>query len=162
MPNQLTIQLKPTSEPETGEPGLLVIAKINQQPIVDFAYYGLTTSLPELARSIHKNGEFFIITCHCGVAGCAGIRQGIEVTHAKNQVSWRYQPLWPDPHTQPELLEKTANGRPEWIVRGLRFPPKLFVFDPDEYEQTIRQALKRLPQLPYVPLFQRPLPPYPA
>lgn len=160
MPNQLTIQFKSTSDPETNDPGLVVMVKINQQLLVDFAYYGLTTSLPELVRSIDKAGEFFIITCVCGDPGCAGIRQGIQVTHAKNQVLWRYQPLWPDPATQPELLEVTANGRPEWVVRGLKFPPKTFVFDQDEYKQTILQSLKRLPQLPYVPLFQRPFPPY--
>jgi hypothetical protein len=162
MPNQLTIHFKSTSDPKTGDPELLVIAKINQLLLVDFAYYGLTTSLPELARSSQKPGEFFIITCHCGDPGCAGIRQGIEVTHAKNQVVWRYQPLWPDPATQPELLEKTANGRPEWFVRGVKFPPKTFVFDQDEYKQTILQSLKRLPQLPYVPRFQHPFPPFPT
>jgi len=32
----------------------------------------------ELIRSVRKDGEYFILTCSCGVSPCAGIYKGIE------------------------------------------------------------------------------------
>lgn len=36
-----------------------------------------------------KNGEYEIFTCSCGIAGCAGIWEGIKVKFRKHTVEWR-------------------------------------------------------------------------
>jgi hypothetical protein len=45
-------------------------------------------AVKKLARSIHRDGEFFIITCSCGHAGCAGIRRGVDVFRDDGKVYW--------------------------------------------------------------------------
>jgi hypothetical protein len=45
--------------------------------------------MEELANSCRFDGEFEILTCGCGVAGCAGIDEGIHVTHRNGNVYWK-------------------------------------------------------------------------
>ena len=59
---------------------------VDGEPLTDFSYYGIC--LTELEQSIVKNGEYFIITCWCGVPECAGIEQGIKVYHDQNTIKW--------------------------------------------------------------------------
>ncbi len=42
-----------------------------------------------LSQSAAAPGEYFIITCTCGIHECAGIYDGIEVTHQGNRIIWR-------------------------------------------------------------------------
>lgn len=44
--------------------------------------------LPLLVQSLHVPGFYEIFTCNCGAAGCAGIVEGIEVTHDADLVHW--------------------------------------------------------------------------
>jgi len=41
-----------------------------------------------LVQSLHQSGWFDIFTCGCGVGACAGIVEGIEVTHEMGMVRW--------------------------------------------------------------------------
>ncbi len=59
---------------------------VDGQMLVDFTYYAV--DLEEITKSISHDGQFYIITCHCGVPGCAGIGKGIEVLHAQGLVLW--------------------------------------------------------------------------
>lgn len=59
---------------------------VDGEPLTDFSYYGI--SLTELEQSLVKNGEYFIITCWCGVPECARIEQGIKVHHDKSTIKW--------------------------------------------------------------------------
>lgn len=44
--------------------------------------------LPQLVHSIHEPGWYEIFTCGCGVGGCAGIVEGIHVTHVDRTIQW--------------------------------------------------------------------------
>lgn len=81
----LTINLKLHSHDEP-EDYLVTEVAINGQPIVDFGKYAI--DLYELMKSKQSNGSFFIITCWCGDAGCAGISHGIKVEHRDGKVFW--------------------------------------------------------------------------
>ncbi len=41
-----------------------------------------------LVRSLHAEGWHEIFTCECGDAGCAGIADGIRVTHKSGMIQW--------------------------------------------------------------------------
>lgn len=120
-----------------------MIVKVDDQPLIDFAYFQLAADLMELQRSVDQSGEYFIITCSCGWPECAGIKRGIQVSHQGECITWVYQTLRPDPATQPELLKKTKSRRPEWVVRGIELPTKTFIFDRAEYRAAIRQGIQQ-------------------
>jgi len=44
--------------------------------------------LSELVNSIFDSGEFFILTCDCGEAGCAWLHKGILVKHVQHTICW--------------------------------------------------------------------------
>jgi hypothetical protein len=88
--------------------------------LIDFESNYLATDLLSLERSIHQDGEFFIVTCTCGVPGCAGIREGIRVTRSDNNV--------------------------HWVVRGVG-ETQTFYFDPEEYEAAIEKGIKQLQKM---------------
>ncbi len=67
--------------------------------------------LPMLVQSLYEQRRFDIFTCGCGVGGCAGIVDGIEVKHESGLVHWSFRrPLAADFLLDPELneWEKTA------------------------------------------------------
>lgn len=43
-----------------------------------------------VVRSLHTGGWHEIFTCSCGVSGCAGIAEGIYVSHDAGLVSWNF------------------------------------------------------------------------
>ncbi len=47
--------------------------------------------LPLLVQSLHVPGCYEIFTCNCGVGGCAGIVEGIQVTHDAGLVCWSFR-----------------------------------------------------------------------
>ena len=47
--------------------------------------------LPLLVQSLHVQGWYEIFTCGCGVAGCAGIVEGIHVTHDAGLTRWSFR-----------------------------------------------------------------------
>lgn len=49
---------------------------------------GFALDMRELANSCRADGEFFILTCGCGEPGCAGIFEGIAVSHQDGEVIW--------------------------------------------------------------------------
>ena len=69
----------------------------DRTPLVDPATYGI--DLVELVKSRKADGEYFIITCHCGVPGCAGIGSGVRITRAGKFVAWSM--------SEPVSFEKT-------------------------------------------------------
>lgn len=54
--------------------------------IADFEEYA--TSLHALMASLDRDGEYFIITCECGVPSCVGLRSGIRVQRSGDVVEW--------------------------------------------------------------------------
>lgn len=47
--------------------------------------------LPQLVHSLHAAGWYEIYTCGCGVGGCAGIVEGIHVTHCDGLIKWSFR-----------------------------------------------------------------------
>ena len=48
----------------------------------------LPIDLPHLVRSLHFEGEYYIFTCGCGEAGCAGIFEGVHVSFEGDLIKW--------------------------------------------------------------------------
>ncbi|MCB0078862.1 MAG: hypothetical protein KDD73_15730 [Anaerolineales bacterium] len=141
--NRLTVGFLLDPDPLTGEKSLVTVVRIDGRPLLDFLHFGLAVSLIALQRSAAQTGDYFIVTCRCGDAGCAGIRQGIALVHQRDRISWRYDTLVPDPVTQPDLLRQTASGQTEWVVRGIKLPTRTFIFDRSAYQAAIVQAIRR-------------------
>jgi len=47
----------------------------------------------ELINSVKRDGDYFIWTCSCGVAGCAGYHKGLHVTNEKDHTTWEDRDL---------------------------------------------------------------------
>jgi hypothetical protein len=113
MMNQLELKLKAHSHSD-GIDYLVLEIKVDGQLLVDFENYA--ADLAALIRSVESNGEFFIITCWCGISECAGIKLGVKVRHENRVTYWQVQ--------QPE-------------------PKRIFVFEHAAYEQAIRAVVKQ-------------------
>ncbi len=111
--NKLELKLKAHSHSD-GIDYLVLEIKVEGQLLVDFEYY--TSDLAALMQSIESNGEFFIITCWCGIPECAGINLGVKVRHEDKVTYWQVQ--------QPE-------------------PQRSFVFKRAAYEQAIQEVVKQ-------------------
>jgi hypothetical protein len=48
---------------------------------------GYVVDIRRLAEALTREGEYFIFTCGCGDAGCAGIFEGVQSRIAGNQVA---------------------------------------------------------------------------
>lgn len=102
---------------------------VNRQKLVS----GYPIDLIELAKSCQINGEFDIVTCGCGFAACAGIDDGIRVTHAADRITWEV----PDPISYNGLSEEEA----EEMAAHRRY--NTFTFDPDQYLQAVQEGLRK-------------------
>ena len=49
---------------------------------------GYCIDFNEIARSLASPGVYEIFTCGCGVAGCAGIFEGVRVRHEASHIAW--------------------------------------------------------------------------
>ncbi len=105
---------------------------------------GHPVDLISLVRSLYYPGEFYIFTCGCGNAGCAGIWDGVLVRHEPHIVRWRLR--------RPVSSEGFGNdfsddyeqwkGRSEWIE---------YAFDRDIMIATIAERLAAVRRHPMVP-----------
>jgi hypothetical protein len=107
----IRLQLYPDSSSATQY--MVAELFVNDVPLADFSYFA--TDLNELLASTEKDGEFFILTCWCGVPGCAGLGQGIKVRREPKVVYWR-------------MLEPK--------------PERSFVFEREAYDVTIQKIAK--------------------
>ncbi len=113
MMNKIELRLKAHSHND-GITYLILEIKVDGKLLTDFECYA--TDLDALTRSIESDGEFFIITCWCGIPECAGIKQGLKICHENNFTYWQVH--------QPE-------------------PKRAFVFEHTAYEQAIREVIKQ-------------------
>jgi hypothetical protein len=54
------------------------------------------TSLAALRSSVERDGEHFIISCECGVPGCAGLSSGVSVARRGGHVEWAVRQPGPE------------------------------------------------------------------
>lgn len=118
--NTLLVQTEVSTREGSSGQKLRTEILVDNEPLVDFARYWLAVDLHQLALSLGGDGEYYVITCVCGAAGCAGIWRGIEVHHDA--------------------------GRVHWTVRGLE-PVRTFVFDGRAYLEAIEEGLRHFEQL---------------
>ena len=94
--------------------------RVDNHLLYDFTSRWLQVDLFELAQSLDQEGEYFIITCWCGNAGCAGIHRGIDIYYNGGRVFWViYEPA----------------------------PARTLVFDEQAYRQAVQTALAEFRQL---------------
>ena len=104
--NQLRIQIAPQDE-------TLLVDEI--VILTDFCI-----DYKALVRSAREEGDYFILTCSCGDAGCAGLFAPIQVRHHAESIAWHI--------TEPE-------------------PMRDFVFSKVQYVAEIRKALEKTIQI---------------
>jgi hypothetical protein len=82
-----SIQLRHFIRTETDEPDSLVAVlefNGNNSDPNDPEYVDLN----QLKSSLHEDGTFFIWTCSCGAPGCAGMFDGVAISHIGDTTSW--------------------------------------------------------------------------
>ncbi|MBV5337765.1 MAG: bifunctional (p)ppGpp synthetase/guanosine-3',5'-bis(diphosphate) 3'-pyrophosphohydrolase, partial [Deltaproteobacteria bacterium] len=97
--------------------------------------------LHALADSCRYSGVFEILTCGCGVAGCAGIYEGIRVTHGDGIINWQVpRPFsWPTHKTLPKNITYTEfvfdkQQYVEAICNGIKEGKKLLLYEEEKHE----------------------------
>lgn len=106
--------------------------------IIDGQPFGADFSVDifAFAKSCQSAGEMDLFTCGCGVAACAGIFEGIRVSHAKSAIEWQCpSPLAGD-------LESDAEYPVAW---------QHFSFDPEQYASAVEECIGRLITLAMMP-----------
>ncbi|MCO6046764.1 hypothetical protein NG895_22940 [Aeoliella sp. ICT_H6.2] len=82
-----TVRLRHLIQTEDGEPDSLVaVLEFNgEQANVDDPEH---IDLAQLKSSLNNDGTFFIWTCSCGAPGCAGMFDGVRVSHRGDVTNW--------------------------------------------------------------------------
>jgi hypothetical protein len=93
--------------------------------------------LRDLAKSCQLSGEFFIVTCQCGNADCAGIDDGIRVEHRPDRITWEI----PDPLSFRNLTDEEK--KKHYSNRTYR----RFSFDPAAYLAAVQEGLREARRL---------------
>ena len=118
--NHLKVRTRLDPEPDTPEDGAITEVLVDRQLLVDFVGCWLAVDLMALEHSIHNDGEHFIVTCSCGEASCAGIKEGIHVSR--------------------------STGNIHWVMRGFG-ETRTFYFEPEQYKSAIRNGIRQFQEL---------------
>lgn len=88
--------------------------------------------LRQLAKSCQVSGEFYIVTCGCGNAECAGIENGIRVSHFPDRIRWEV----PVPMSVRGLTEEDSEQQ--------RIKPifRRYTFEPASYLTAVQTGLR--------------------
>jgi len=82
-----------------------------------------------LAASCCQPGNFEIFTCGCGIAGCAGIEEGVTVAHTGQRIEWSLR----SPQSKDGFKDEQ-----EWRERSKLLH---FSFDRAQYIREIQQEI---------------------
>ncbi len=88
-----------------------------------------TVDIFEAVASCRKEGEFFILTCGCGVSNCAGIFLGVQVGHSDELIYWKVLNSL-DQNRQSESFEK--------------YTEDAFVFSKKQYFEAVSEGLEEI------------------
>lgn len=103
----------------------------------DWLHPEFSIDLRALAKSCQCAGFFDIFTCGCGIAGCAGIFEGIKIEHLPEAVVWNFlEPISGSGYFHLSDVEWNA----------MRAPVQ-FTFDPDQYQQSIADGIRKIKTL---------------
>jgi hypothetical protein len=95
--------------------------------------------LEQLRASARQDGDYFIFTCECGDAGCAGIDEPVTVRRDAAGVHWDLGDAWRFIGVAPrddEDWEEQAGRAAGGAEAGV---PRTFVFAADAYADAIEQ-----------------------
>jgi hypothetical protein len=95
------------------------------------AFDGVSIEPCALAAVATQSGEFYIATCGCGIADCAGIYRGVRVSQSNGIISWEV-PV-------PYLPEKGSDRSQSGIVK--------YEFSADSYRAEIANMVDTLRSL---------------
>lgn len=149
MRNELQLRSYLDTE-EPNESVLRVALMIDGEAFVDPQQYAI--DLQALVSSQYSPKEYYIITCTCGDAGCAGIWKGIQVLHDAVSVHWVVHSFHP---TTAFRFEHEAYQKA--IERGLKAIRGWFAKYPDllaDYQ--LRGLIRYFPDLAPVPQLPQP------
>lgn len=100
-----------------------------------------------LIWSVRGNGEYFILTCSCGIPECAGIYKGVEVKFVGNSVEWHFIDPYPlrdktfvfDGNLYIKAIrvgfEETRNVLKKALLKGEKFciyPPDIKIYSQEK------------------------------
>jgi hypothetical protein len=91
--NTLSIETSIEQDPSISVPDLMTRVFVDGQPLVAYESEGLAIDIDQLIKSMQHPGEYFIVTCTCGDAGCGGVFEGIGVVHEPGVIRWALQGL---------------------------------------------------------------------
>lgn len=91
--------------------------------------------LTSLVKSCQWSGDLDIFTCGCGVPGCAGIFQGIEVGHSHHAITWKCPNPLSVGEENPDLWEHSVTTFEH------------FAFEPEHYIDAIDSGIKKIKSL---------------
>lgn len=87
--NDLRFDIRKSGPDKHGNVWLDIVVLIDGQMFgEDFA-----VDVFAFAKSCQSAGEMDLFTCGCGVSGCAGIFEGVRVSHTESSIEWQC----PDP-----------------------------------------------------------------
>ena len=112
--NTIEVRTRVERDSEDGRDRIVPKILVDGRPVVDFDGLTLGVDVGQLRRSLREDGELFIVTCACGDARCAGIRQGIAVRRDAKNVHWTVRGFGPTRTLSFERAAYTAA-----IERGL-------------------------------------------
>lgn len=88
MMNTLALRWQLLEPGAAGEPLQLVPGLwVDGEPLADPGSFAI--DLAAWQRSLRAPGDYFLVTCWCGVAGCAGVRTPVVVRHGPEGIRWR-------------------------------------------------------------------------
>jgi hypothetical protein len=75
----------------------------------------LPIDLWALVKSAVRSGYHYVYTCSCGIAGCAGIEEGIRVGHRNDKVLWEYRL----PQSTDGFGDSEVSPYQDWLKRAV-------------------------------------------
>lgn len=130
--NRLSFEVMKRGPDGHGSVWLCIVVKIDGEP------YGqaFVADVFAFAKSCQSAGEMDLFTCGCGISGCAGIFEGVRVTHTEAVIEWQC----PDP------LADDQDSDEEYPVAW-----RYFSFDPDQYAEAVEECIGRFVSLAIMP-----------
>ena len=100
----------------------------------------------ELVRSLTADGDYYIFTCGCGEAGCAGISEGIHIHHAAGVVEWHVVEPTPEQrfrfaeHQYAQAIHAGLSAAAKVLPSKGTFPLGHTFFTREEFNQCLELA----------------------
>lgn len=130
--NELSFEVSKRGPDKHGNVWLNIRVRIDGEPFGQV----FVADVFAFAKSCQLAGELDLFTCGCGIAGCAGIFEGIRVSHSESSIVWQC----PDP------LADVEDSESEYPIAWRHFS-----FDADRYAEAVEECIGRLVFLAITP-----------